>query len=69
MEAIEAAARAARAHDVVAALPEGQATVIGDQGVKLSDGQKQRIALARALLKDPAILIMDEATYWKETNG
>lgn len=69
MEAIEAAARAARAHDFVAALPDGYATVIGDQGVKLSGGQKQRLALARALLKDPAILILDEATAMFDPAG
>ncbi len=66
---VEAAARAARAHDFVLGLPQGYATVVGDQGVKLSGGQKQRIALARALLKDPAILILDEATAMFDPEG
>lgn len=68
-EAIERAARAARAHDFISALPQGYDTVIGDQGVKLSGGQKQRIALARALLKDPPILILDEATAMFDPEG
>lgn len=68
-EQIEAAARAARAHDFVEALPDGYQTVVGDQGVRLSGGQKQRIALARALLKDPPILILDEATAMFDPRG
>jgi ATP-binding cassette, subfamily B, bacterial len=66
---VEAAARAARAHDFVTHLPQGYDTVIGDRGVRLSGGQQQRIALARALIKDPRILILDEATAMFDPQG
>jgi ABC-type transport system involved in Fe-S cluster assembly fused permease/ATPase subunit len=59
---IVAAARAASIHDFIETLPDGYKTMVGERGLKLSGGEKQRVAIARTLLKDPAILIFDEAT-------
>jgi len=59
---VEAAARAARIHDFIQSTPQGYATKVGERGLKLSGGEKQRVAIARTLLKNPPILIFDEAT-------
>ena len=61
-EEVEAAARAARIHDFIAATPKGYETTVGERGLKLSGGEKQRVAIARTLLKNPPIVIFDEAT-------
>ncbi len=61
-EELQAAARAANAHDFISELPEGYQTLVGDRGTRLSGGQRQRVAIARAILKDAPILILDEAT-------
>ena len=68
-EELEAAARAANIHDRIVELAEGYDTIVGERGYKLSGGEKQRLAIARVVLKDPRILILDEATSSLDTNS
>ena len=68
-EELEAAARAANIHERIAELPDGYDTVVGERGYKLSGGEKQRLAIARVILKDPRILILDEATSSLDTTS
>ena len=61
-EEIEEAARAAQVHDLIASLPEGYDTLVGERGYRFSGGEKQRIAIARTILRNPPVLVLDEAT-------
>ncbi len=66
---IEVAAKAANIHDVIMSFPKGYETMVGERGYRLSGGEKQRIAIARVLLKDPPVVILDEATSAMDTNS
>lgn len=68
-EEIEKAAKAANIHDVIMGFPKGYETMVGERGYRLSGGEKQRIAIARVLLKDPPVVILDEATSAMDTNS
>jgi ATP-binding cassette subfamily B protein len=66
-EEIEAAARTARIHDLIESLPEGYDTVVGERGYRFSGGEKQRMAIARTILRNPPVLVLDEATSSLDT--
>ena len=68
-EQIVATCQAAKIHDVIAALPDGYDTIVGERGYRLSGGEKQRLAIARLLLKNPAVMILDEATSHLDNEG
>ncbi|MFP4634510.1 MAG: ABC transporter ATP-binding protein [Nitriliruptoraceae bacterium] len=68
-EELVAAARAARIHDTIARLPDGYDTIVGERGYRLSGGEKQRVSIARVLLKDPSVVVLDEATAHLDTES
>ena len=67
LEEIETAAKSANIHDTIMSFPDGYQTMVGERGYRLSGGEKQRIAIARVLLKDPPVVILDEATSAMDT--
>jgi ATP-binding cassette subfamily B protein len=69
VDAIHAAAKAAQLDEFIATLPKGFETIVGERGLKLSGGEKQRVAIARMILKDPALIILDEATSALDTHN